>query len=126
MIEPKPSISKVFNLISQEERQRYMKTSNPASAIIFQTSQTSPSPEPFIAAYVNGYKQKNNRPICSHCGLAGHTINKCYKLHGYPQGYKIPNHTGYSNPQFQQQSNHNNSSLKPQQSGHQRRRMWLI
>ena len=26
--------------------------------------------------------------MCSHCGVIGHTIEKCYKLHGYPPGYK--------------------------------------
>lgn len=28
------------------------------------------------------------RPLCTHCGLLGHTINKCYKIHVYPPGYK--------------------------------------
>ncbi|KAJ1413267.1 hypothetical protein SESBI_19813 [Sesbania bispinosa] len=29
-----------------------------------------------------------DRPLCSHCGILGHTIDKCYKLHGYPPGFK--------------------------------------
>uniref|UniRef100_A0A2N9J5R4 Retrotransposon Copia-like N-terminal domain-containing protein n=1 Tax=Fagus sylvatica TaxID=28930 RepID=A0A2N9J5R4_FAGSY len=32
--------------------------------------------------------QKRDKPTCSHCGLIGHTMEKCYKLHGYPLGYK--------------------------------------
>ena len=28
------------------------------------------------------------RPICSHCGNVGHVIEKCYKLVGFPPGYK--------------------------------------
>lgn len=61
------------------------------SAVAFNISQTA-SPDDFIvAAYNNGYAKNKNRPICSHCGIAGHTIQRCYKLHGYPQGYKSQN-----------------------------------
>jgi len=32
--------------------------------------------------------QKKERHVCTHWGYSGHTIEKCYKLHGYPLGYK--------------------------------------
>lgn len=38
-----------------------------------------------------GHSNKPNgkdRPICSHCGIIGHVVDKCYKIHGYPLGYK--------------------------------------
>ena len=88
MMEPKPNISKVFNLISQEERQRSMKST---STVAFQVSKDSDAETAYVAAYANGYNRQKNRPICSHCGVAGHTIQKCYKLHGYPQGFKNQN-----------------------------------
>ena len=31
---------------------------------------------------------KKERPFCTHCNMPGHTFEKCYKLHGYPPGYK--------------------------------------
>ena len=31
---------------------------------------------------------KKEMPVCTYCGLTGHTANKCYKLHGYPPSYK--------------------------------------
>ena len=31
---------------------------------------------------------KKERPVCTYCGLIGHIADKCYKLHGYPLGYK--------------------------------------
>nr|XP_023901990.1 uncharacterized protein LOC112013839 [Quercus suber] len=31
---------------------------------------------------------KKERPLCTHCNMLGHTVDKCYKLHGYPPGYK--------------------------------------
>lgn len=30
----------------------------------------------------------SRRPVCVFCGLQGHTVEKCYKKHGYPPGYK--------------------------------------
>ena len=38
-----------------------------------------------------GQFQKRERPLCSHCGIIGRTVDKCYKLHGYPPGYKFKN-----------------------------------
>ena len=32
--------------------------------------------------------QKRDKPTYSHCVLIGHTMEKCYKLHGYPPRYK--------------------------------------
>ena len=60
------------------------------STVAFNVSHTAPDAA-LVAAYSAGYNKNRPRSICSHCGLGGHTINKCYKLHGYPQGYK-PRH----------------------------------
>lgn len=27
--------------------------------------------------------------VCTHCGKIGHTIKKCYHLHGFPPGFKF-------------------------------------
>ena len=58
-----------------------------ASTVAFNVSHNN-TEDSLVAAYNGGYNKNRFRPICSHCGLAGHTINRCYKLHGYPQGYK--------------------------------------
>ncbi|XP_019246571.1 PREDICTED: uncharacterized protein LOC109226234 [Nicotiana attenuata] len=34
----------------------------------------------------NNSQSYRNRPFCDYCKRPGHTIEKCYKLHGYPQG----------------------------------------
>ncbi|MCH80704.1 retrovirus-related Pol polyprotein from transposon TNT 1-94, partial [Trifolium medium] len=31
---------------------------------------------------------KKDKPLCAHCGISGHVKDKCYKLHGYPPGYR--------------------------------------
>ncbi|KAI9169891.1 hypothetical protein LWI28_019167 [Acer negundo] len=41
-----------------------------------------------ISTTASSFKPKRDRPVCTHCGVLGHTIEKCYKLHGYPPGYK--------------------------------------
>ncbi|XP_075636524.1 uncharacterized protein LOC142608719 [Castanea sativa] len=35
-----------------------------------------------------GGNSKKDRHVCTYCGLIGHIADKCYKLHGYPPGYK--------------------------------------
>ncbi|KAL5570946.1 hypothetical protein UlMin_020543 [Ulmus minor] len=80
MLDPLPSINKVFSLIVQEERQRSLSSLN-----LFQLN---------VAAFgasssnYNSYKGKKDKPYCTHCGMLGHTIEKCYKVHGYLPGYK--------------------------------------
>uniref|UniRef100_A0A2N9HJK3 Integrase catalytic domain-containing protein n=1 Tax=Fagus sylvatica TaxID=28930 RepID=A0A2N9HJK3_FAGSY len=39
--------------------------------------------------YGKNQSYKKDKPICSHGGITGHTVDKCYKLHGYPPGYKF-------------------------------------
>ena len=86
MMEPLPSISKVFSLVVQEERQRQINSGSsllPGSIAIAESS--SPAS---ISATNFTQKTKRDRPLCTHCGIQGHTVDKCYKLHGYPLGYK--------------------------------------
>ena len=61
-----------------------------------------------VAMYVNtkgnfGNKggNKKDRPLCTHCNMLGHTVNKCYKLLGYPPKYK---HKGNPNANANQVS----------------------
>ena len=39
----------------------------------------------------NFNKSRTGRPQCTHCGAIGHVVDKCYKLNGYPLGYKFKN-----------------------------------
>lgn len=32
-------------------------------------------------------RNKNNR-FCGHCHITGHTIDQCFKVHGYPKWYE--------------------------------------
>lgn len=103
MMEPKPSLIKVLNFVSQEERQRSMKNSSVTSSVAFQASQLNTQPDQLVTAYSGGYNKSKGRPICSHCGIAGHTVNRCYKLHGFPPGYKTQGSNLKPPPQQSQQ-----------------------
>ncbi|GKE32645.1 hypothetical protein Tco_1451967, partial [Tanacetum coccineum] len=35
---------------------------------------------------------RNNNLVCKHCHMAGHTIDRCYELNGYPPGFKKKNY----------------------------------
>ncbi|XP_057953889.1 uncharacterized protein LOC131148176 [Malania oleifera] len=57
---------------------------NPDSVVMYANSKGSNSDN----STWNKGNNKRERPLCTHCNMLGHTIDKCYKLHGYPLGYK--------------------------------------
>ena len=82
MMDPFPLMSKVYSLILQEESHKSVGHGNSGS-----------SQSDTMAMYANSKGNfkgngKKERPFCTHCNMSGHTIEKCYKLHGYPPGYK--------------------------------------
>ena len=107
LTDPLPPINKVFSLIIQEERQREISISslshdtstlmtktlmpntvtsslpNLHDSIAFMTKTTPPGPR------FTKQNFRKDRPIFSHCGVVGHTIEKCYKVHGYPPRFKF-------------------------------------
>ncbi|KAG7549162.1 Retrotransposon Copia-like N-terminal [Arabidopsis thaliana x Arabidopsis arenosa] len=88
MMDPLPEFTKIYNFISQDEQQRVLTSAPVPDNPVFQATMTYQKPK--------GFQQGRPRPLCTHCGLLGHTIARCYKLHGYPPGYKIPPAPGTS------------------------------
>ena len=82
-ITPLPSLSKVFSLVVQEERQRRIDGNLMSSAY-------PPAPvtseQPFANAASN-FGRGFNKFLCSHCGKTNHNVDKCFFLHGFPPGY---------------------------------------
>jgi hypothetical protein len=80
-----PLINKVFSLIIQEERQKEISV-NPLvheTAALMTKTNASPLHKP------GKWTNRKEKPICSHCGIPGHTIDKCYRVHGFPPGFKF-------------------------------------
>ncbi|KAL5810759.1 hypothetical protein ACOSQ3_027484 [Xanthoceras sorbifolium] len=108
LMDPMSPINKVFALISQEEHQRKVFQPAPASsdptgimAFVVKTDSTK-SPQ---NSNSGGYKgQKIDRPYCTNYKFLGHTIDRCYKNHGYPPGYK-PKSKDFNSPIHQSPEN---------------------
>ncbi|KAL5581533.1 hypothetical protein UlMin_013975 [Ulmus minor] len=82
MQDPLPSINKVFSLAVQEERQRSLTHLNYDSVACNATSGS-------YGQYSRSYKGRFEKFVCSHCGIQGHVVDRCYKFHGYPPGFKV-------------------------------------
>ena len=100
LTDPLPPLNKVFSLIIQEEKQREITVNSMSheSAALLTKFVLNPSsfqmnePTALMTKSIPGSrftKQNFRKHICSHCGLSGHTIEKCYKLHGFPPGFKF-------------------------------------
>ncbi|XP_057961040.1 uncharacterized protein LOC131153036 [Malania oleifera] len=89
MYEPLPSINKVYALVLQEESHKNAGhggsyAAKPDTMAMYANSRGSSSGN----SGWNKENSKKEKPMCTHCNMLGHTIDKCFKLHGYPPGYK--------------------------------------
>ena len=81
-MDPLPSTSRAYSLLLKEEQQRSIRSfASSTSAMAFAVSSNSSKGNPTN-------KSRKERPMCTHCNLPGHTVDKCYKIHGYPPGYR--------------------------------------
>ncbi|MED6118819.1 hypothetical protein PIB30_006315 [Stylosanthes scabra] len=56
--------------------------------------------------------------MCTHCGILGHSVDKCYKIHGYPPNYgkSTPSvHHVSSSDMTQEQNSCQSQNLTPMQ-----------
>ncbi|XP_010489977.1 PREDICTED: uncharacterized protein LOC104767686 [Camelina sativa] len=102
MLKPIPNMEEAYNMVTQDERQHIVSLKPPVKSdnVAFQTTgsyEGDPAngsyvvePYEYVAAY-NTYRPKSNRPMCTHCGKMGHMIQTCFKVHGYPHGFKYLN-----------------------------------
>lgn len=79
LYDPLPEINKIFSLIIQEEEQLGLSIAEPVSSAVMAVKSAARS----VGA------KSGSKPVCTHCGKTGHTVEKCYRLHGFPPGFKF-------------------------------------
>ncbi|KAK4478604.1 hypothetical protein RD792_014092 [Penstemon davidsonii] len=120
LMDPLPDVTKAFSLVSQEETQRAVQSillphdNNNSMAFATKSAPIFTSPRPMstnpsfqsntfrppLQSPYNTFRppsrppfnpNRPNIPYCTHCQMPGHTINTCFKIHGFPPGYRPPN-----------------------------------
>lgn len=80
-------LGEIYNLLDQDYSQRSIGTnSNTSTVSAFNVTASYQFSVIATNSYHNNANQNN--VLCSHCDYIGHTIEKCYKIHGYPPGFK--------------------------------------
>lgn len=78
LMTPLSTLRKACSFVQQEREVRRMTHSEVTKQSIF------------LAKGVQGgssYQKTGEKQICSHCNFIGHTVDTCYKLHGYPPSW---------------------------------------
>ena len=93
IMEPIPSIDKAFSMVIQGEMQRslgFNLGSSVETTTLTVKNQNFNQSSRFASNNSKTFKGNTGkgRPVYSHCGKVGHIMEKCYKLFGFPPGYK--------------------------------------
>ncbi|XP_019257643.1 PREDICTED: uncharacterized protein LOC109235846 [Nicotiana attenuata] len=97
MMKPLPDIDTVYAILIEDESQTDAKTSVPSFSSESASFSTAVQ-KPISTGVQKPYSQRvnfdpsrkfNSNLICKYYKKPGHSIEKCYKLHGYPPGSRI-------------------------------------
>lgn len=93
VLDPLPDVYKVYVMAEKQERQNSLKGLNSLEIVHANSVQNVQTRNDETVAAVNTYNTRRytnnggNKAKCTFCGMTGHTIDKCYKKHGYPPGW---------------------------------------
>lgn len=65
----------------QEEKQLGHNSTSKVAAMALRTD--------FGRSSLVSFKSNKKKPVSTHCGKTGHTMEKCYQLHGFPLRFKF-------------------------------------
>ncbi|KAF1881122.1 hypothetical protein Lal_00023155 [Lupinus albus] len=100
LIEPMPNMRRVFSLVVQQERQ-LGNADNEGRALAVGTNWRGESSSDRNSNFGRGkgsFRGNNssnkassakNGKLCTHCRKPGHTMDICYRLHGFPANFKF-------------------------------------
>ena len=91
-MDPLPPINKVFALMVQQERQLLSECTEESrvlavSNFVQPTGNVVSSNSSMTKKGGKGKSGKGGK-LCSFCGKSGHTVDTCFKKHGFPPHYK--------------------------------------
>lgn len=92
MLDQPPTISQAYRLLLQEQWHKELTTLNtpsPDSLAFVSDRKTSFNRSSNSAAKpsVSGHKRPS-RYFCEYCKISGHSVDRCFKIHGYPNAPK--------------------------------------
>nr|XP_016448693.1 PREDICTED: uncharacterized protein LOC107773780 [Nicotiana tabacum] len=93
LMNPLPPIKKAYSLLQQDESQREAHSATPnfsGDATSFLVSLGTPTTNRNLSQKVNFEARKTAPNVsCKYCKKPSHTINKCYRLDGFPADFKF-------------------------------------
>ncbi|XP_052627603.1 uncharacterized protein LOC128134170 [Lactuca sativa] len=96
LMDPLPNVKTAFSIVSREESlYRNCSLTSLQSSQSVTKSQFSAFNSRFNSR--NNNKNKSQIVQCKNCGVKGHTIEKCFKLIGYPKDFKSRSETNNQN-----------------------------
>ena len=78
-------------LLQEESHKDLNKTHTSIETMAFTMDKWKPSP-----THKNNTSSKKRTYFCDHCKIPGHSISRCFKLHGYPNRNKHPPNKKYA------------------------------
>ncbi|KAK4254363.1 hypothetical protein QN277_009759 [Acacia crassicarpa] len=108
LLDPLPSVNRVFSMLLQQEREMPIGIEG-ASVVLFNKG----PPRPLNLSHSNsnsGYNSGRgsgrgsaNEKFCTYCNRPRHTVDTCYRKHGFPPGFKFRNQASPSVNHLQSQ-----------------------
>ncbi|GJW67750.1 hypothetical protein Tco_0122174 [Tanacetum coccineum] len=101
--DPLPDVKDAFTIVPKDESHKGLapgkqSVKNMPAAFVVKTNNNNSNRR--VNTSNNNNKGPNPNLVCKHCGLIGHTIEKCYELNGYPVRFKRnPNLPNFTNEQ---------------------------
>ena len=86
-------VKDAFAIVSWEESHRGLgpdglSAKNAHVAFVIRTNNANNNYNRRINNKNNNNRGPNHNLVCKHCGIIGHTIERCYELSGCPAGFK--------------------------------------
>ncbi|OIT40663.1 hypothetical protein A4A49_61145, partial [Nicotiana attenuata] len=90
MASPLPSINHAYSLLIQEEKQREIHvTQHPLDSAFLAAKQQYGGQKYAQADKRGNYEGKRNNLVCSYCKKPGHSVERCYRIIGFPADFKF-------------------------------------